>query len=782
MFRMRITSLMLPLAVLVSAACALSCNEKELEQTPAPVIALAETELTIDSEGETVRVAYQVENPVEGVSLEVNCTEAWVEDIEVKARLFEFSVGKNDTGAIRTASIIVSYEGAEEFEITVSQEPWKSPIVLTVHETDATSVLFSVETATEDFRWIGQIVGKEWYESYKDDQAIYDADMAFFASEASYYGVTLEEYIATIAITGSRQNLKYRGLDPLTEYVLYVYGITTEGERTTGLYTAPIVTSEPYDGPMTFEFDIKETDAVMDITVTPSHDGVDYFWDLTTPEALAEYGDDRQKAVEKWLTTKVAEYIQFGEYADKDEYFEYNTVKNRTNSMVEGIVNTDYIFYAFKWDRNCEVIGEVTFFDYTTGDVAPSSNVITVDVSEITQSSFYVETTTTNDDPYFMIAEPVSEMSRVDMENDEEVFHYFYDWLGSFMMWDYISKGSIGGTFYELKPDTDYYVITFGYRSGALTTGVQVQTVRTLPSGDPKDCVFEFEISNLKTTSAEVTVKPSDKGHYYYWDVFPASMSANMVKQEITKKFKEEYYSDMWEFSYELALADDQGYLNYLLPATDYKIAAVIIDRNADNLKFLGNVNFSDIFTTPEAKVSATSVTCGFKEYYDGDAIAAIEPDKFGGMAGYPWIPLAIDIDGDYAEYYYTLYDYQDGLEDAGKYPDEMFYDQLFSTGWSTSLSMLFRGKWDTPLMVAAIAIDLDGNYTKVYRKKFTLTKEGAAPAINFINSYGKDTSSSAPAKFNKPANKVGLKKNSAGMFMKKRDIKSFTPASHNVK
>lgn len=722
-----------------------ACREEQLEpETLAPAIKIAETEVKIAPEGGETRIAYQIENPVQGVTLEVEPEEDWIEDLSIKTRVIEFTVGKNDTDAFRNAKIRLSYEGAEDVELTVSQEQWIAPIALTVHSTDATSVTFSVKTTSEDLAWIGQIVGKEWYDSYKSEDAIFEADLAYFAAEASYYGVSLKEYLAGITIKGSKENLKYKGLDPLSEYVLYVYGISEDGERTTALYTAPITTTEPYDGPITFDFEIKETDAIMEVTVTPSHDGVDYYWNMTTPESLAEYDADQHKAVEKWLESRIEDLLSHGDYTDMEEFFNDNTTKNQSTSTYEGIVHTDYIFYAFKWDKECKVIGDIAFKEHKTGDVTPSTNQVTVEVSNITQSSFHVETKTTNDDPYFLIAEPVADMAGVNMEDENAVFHYFYNWLGTFYIWDYISNGNMGGDFKELKTDTEYYVVTFGYMSGALTTGVQIQKVRTLASGNPKDCSFEFEVSNIKTTSAEVKITPSDKGHYYYWDVFPGNYTANMVKQAIEKKFKEEYYSDMWEFSYELTISDDSGYLNFLSPDTEYKIGAIVIDRNSETLDFLGYVKFSDKFTTPEAKISSTTVTCGFHEYYDGDDIARLEPDKFGGMAGYPWIPLKIDIDGEYGAYYYTLFDYIDGLDDPAKYPDSMMYDQLISVGWSTSEMMYFRGQWDRPLMIAAMAIDLDGNYTTVFRKKFTLSKSGAAPAENFVNSYGKSSTKAA--------------------------------------
>ncbi len=720
------------------AACLASCQEEPAPEQKSPVIQVAEQDITISPEGEERKVAYQVENPVEGVSPEATCEASWIENLSVKARVIEFSAGKNDTGALRTAKIKVTYKGAEEQEISISQEQWNAPVTLTIHETDATSVKFSVKTSSEDMTWIGQIVGKEWYESYDGDQAIFEADLAYFASEANYYGVSLSEYLAGIMIKGSKDNLTYKGLDPLSEYILYVYGISAEGERTTALYTAGITTKEPYDGPITFEFDIKETDAIMDVTVTPSHDGVDYYWNMITPEEAEKYGDNTQEAVTAWLTAKIEEYLSYGDYSSKEDFFENNTTKNQANSTFEGIVHTDYIFYAFKWDKECNVIGDVAIAEHTTGDVAPSANQITVTISDITQSSFHVETTTTNSDPYFLLAEPVSDMAEVNLEDDDAVFHYFYDWLGTFYIWSYVSNGNMGGDFKELKPDTEYNVVTFGYKSGALTTDVQIQKVKTLPLGAAEECTFEFEISNLKTTSAEVTVLPSDKGHYYYWDIFPAEMTANMIKSAIKEKFNGEYYGDMWEFSSELTISDDHGYLNYLTPSTSYRIAAILIDRDAESLEFKSLVHFSETFTTPEAKISKTTVTCGFHEFYDGDEIAQIEPDKFGGMAGYPWLPLKIEIDGEYAEYYYTIFTYEDGLEDPEKHPDSMLYDQLFRIGWSSSTSQYFRGLWNTPLMIAAMAIDPDGNYTTIYRKKFTLTKDQAAPAINFVNSYGK--------------------------------------------
>lgn len=760
------------LIALLAAVGLAGCGPDDPEQTKdnpdngkAPKILIKETDVAISSEGESKRLTYEIENAVEGAELNVDTDADWILDLTSTSRLIKFTVEKNETGEARAADITLSYEGAEDQIIKVSQSAYVDPIKITIVSTDATSVVFNVETVEEDFTWIGQIVGKEWYEYYADDpDGILEADLEYFSSEAANYNVSLQEYLSKVLIKGSKENLSYKGLDPETEYILYAYGLNSAGEQTSGIYTAALTTTEPYDGPITFEFEIKDNNAVLDVTVTPSHDGVAYYYDMTTPEALREFDEDNDKAIAKWLESRINEYIDYGDFASREEFFEYFTYRNPSNSVFEAIVNTDYIFYAFKWNENCEIVGDIAYANHSTGDIIPSDNVITTTVTDITQTTFYVNAVTTNLDPYFLYAEPSSELEGV--STDDEYFNYFYGWLGSFYIWNYISEGDMVARFYEMKPDTEYTLVTFGYMSGARTTPVSTQTFSTLPMCAPNDCEFDIQVSNIKTTSAEVSIKPSDTGHYYYWDVYPADYTANMMKEDIKAKFAESY-GGMYDFGHYLNQAESGGYLSYLTPETDYKIGVIIIEYDPNEyedytLDFLSYVTFSDTFTTPEAKMSSTTVTCGFNEFYDGDEIAELEPQKFGGMAGKPWMYLEIDIQGEYSEYYYTIFDYADGYDDPAQYPDPMWYDQLLSVGWCTSQRQLFGAKWDTPLLIMAMAIDKEGNYTEIYRQKFTLKKSDAASAEIFVNTYGKEPANAKAAvnSYEKPVCKAEVFRN----------------------
>lgn len=748
-------------AVIAAASAGLvSCVEEEDPVKDGPKITLQTTEVEVKPEGDEVRVSYQVENAVEDVKLTAETDAGWIRDLEVKTRLFSFHVDRNDTGETRTADITLDYEGAEQQTVTVTQAAWLEPISLTVVSTEATSVTFTVNTADENLTWIGQIVGKEWYDAYKDnEEKIFEEDLYYFSTEASANGVSMQEYLSAILIKGSKENLTMAKLDPMSDYVLYVYGLNTNGEPTTGLYTAHITTAAPYDGPMTFTFDIKDNNSVMDVTVTPDHDGVKYYWTSNTPDVLKEYDEDIDKAVKKWLEARVQDYIAYGDVADRAEFHSYFSSINQTSSIVEGFVNTDYVFYAFKWDEDCNIIGDISYAYYSTGDIIPSDNVITTTVSDITQSTFYVDAQTTNLDPYFLYAEPTENLAGI--STDDDYFQYFWKYGTSFI-WYYMNYGDIGGTFYEMQPDTEYTLVAFGYLSGARTTPVTIQKFRTLPMCDPKDCEFDIQVSNVKVTSAEVSIKPSDTGYYYYWDVYPADYTANMMKEDIKAKFKESY-GGMYDFAQYLSQAESSGYLSYLTPETEYKIGVAIIEYDPSvyedyTIDFLGYVAFSDTFTTPEMKISTTTVTCGFDEYYSGKEIAALEPQRFGNMQDYPYMFLTLEINGDYSEYYYNIFEYQEGYEDPAQYPDPIWYDIMVEKGYSDATSGCFTGRWDTPLLIMAMAIDPSGNYSEIYRQKIYLTKDGTAPAINFVNRWdarptaASVTSALEVASYEKPA------------------------------
>ena len=255
---------------------------------------------------------------------------------------------------------------------------------------------------------------------------------------------------------------------------------------------------------------------------------------------------------------------------------------------------------------------------------------------------------------------------------------------------------------------------------------MQKFTVRTAPAGPAEDCRFEFILNEAGSNSLNITVSPTDAAHYYYWYVYPMEATADDVKDDVRRLIDEGYYGDMYEFSYyELSQGKSTGKISFLAPETEYKVAAVVMDE--DTGEFLADVIFSGPFSTLEADYADITVTASYDKFYDGDDLYDINPDAGAQYRGYAMVPVTITIDGEYESYYYTMIDYVTGLENPEVYPDAMLYETLVYYGVYYAETVNFRAPWNKTVLLAAMAIDKDGRYSRVFRQKCQFKKYNAS-------------------------------------------------------
>ena len=728
------------MAVVALALVAVSC-QKEPVATNKNIVTYVES-LEAQPEGDTFRVNYSIANPVEGMSLEVACNAEWVTVDVVTASFFDITVAKNDSGAERTTKLTLGY-GNDNKSLNISQKAWEAPLAVKVENVGATSVTFSVTALDEETTWIGQIVDKVWFDQM-DEEDIFNEDMRYYYAMAEENGVALEEYLATILSKGSHSNLRMAGLDPEWEYVVYVYGMNTAGEKTTSIYSEAFTTTAPYEGnDVTFDFDITVNRAIAHIEITPSHEGVAYYNNLITYEDFESlYGKDINAAADAVIADVIEDYA-YWDYT-LAETFEYNTDYLATAYEFEGMANTKYVAFAFKWNEKCERLSEVSFAEFEIGEIPMSENKLSMEISDITQSTFYVKIATTNNDPYAIFAIPASEISK--LRTDDQIFDYILTKYGTSFLYNYIFEGDIEGTFSGLEANTEYAVLLFGYEAGTLTTKITRQNITTLKAGAVDACVYDIQITDIDDREARVTIDPSDYSIWYYWNVFEADATEAEVKAYIESTLNGYYYGDYWEFSYyELAQGKVESRLSQLTPNTDYKI--VIVPMHADRFAYLGTMRQGGYFTTKSAIIADISIWAGFDAYYDGDEVYAINPQYFSNYQGQVILPMSVEIDGDYGGYLYTIFTYQEGLEDPEQFSDDMLIDNLYNVGanWSPAY---FRGVWDVEMMVAAVAFDKEGNPSPVYRERFICTRDGAGDAQEFVDYYlGEITRAYTPAK-----------------------------------
>ena len=720
------------LFIIATLLTVFSCVEPTIEIERR--IELSQTDVVIGAQGATVKVVYQVTGAQTGAEVTVSNDADWLTVSTEKARLIELTADRNVTGENREAVVRVSYQDYEEVEISVSQTIWEEPITLTLEGTESTTVLFSVQTLDSELTWVGQVVGKEWFEDMESDEQIFQEDLSYYSLEAQNQGVPLSDYISTILNKGSYQNLKYKGLDPSSEYVIYVYGLTAEGERTTEIYSVEATTQPPYDGPITLEVEITEENNILDVTVTPSHDGVYYYWNLMDRDTYegyaAQHGDDPVKVFQAYVEWDIQDLIDYEYLTTRAEYFEWYSDINQVNSQFECMALTDYIVFACQWDENCIFTGEPTYVWHTSADVAPSDNVITVFVGDdVDQSSFFVDIKTTNNDPYVMMAEPSVFMEGMD---EDQIYAHLLEDYGAFGLNYYVFEGDVAGRMTGLQPDTEYTLVVFGFKAGKKTTAMQTFKVKTLSAGPAEDCTFDFELDKAESNTLHITVTPSDAAHYYYWYVYSPDTTADQVREDITNIINKSYYGDMYEFSYyELSQGKSSGNIPFLAPETQYKVAAVVMDPRTG--EFLADVIFSEPFSTGEENYSDITITATFDKFYNGDDLYAVNPNAGAQYQGYAMVPVTVTIDGEYNSYYYTIFEYVTGLEDPAKYPDAALYQTLVYYGVNYAQSVNFRAPWNKAVVIAALAIDKEGRYSRVYRQKYTFKKYAASPISDLL-------------------------------------------------
>ena len=714
--------------MIVAAVVGLCSCERGGEDVKDSGIILYNREIGVDVDAATLRFNYDIKERIEGETLHIECAEEWITIDKIGETIVEFSVAEND-GEERVATLELSY-GAERNTLKVRQKGYEAPLQLTIVKSDATSVTFSVKAVDEQMTWIGQIVGKEWFESYTTEDILYE-DMRYYNGVADEMGITVEEYLSSVLSRGSHENIRMSGLDSLTDYVVYIYGLSASGEVTTRLFHAEFSTEAPYEGnDVTYDIDVEVNRAVATITITPSHEGVAYFNNLITREDFEAYGGDINAAADAVIAKIIEDYAAW-DYT-LAETFEYNTDYLATQYEFEAMANTEYVAFAFKWNDKCERLSEVSYKWFEVGDIAPSENVITMEISNVTQSTFDIVTTTTNSDPYVIFPVPVMEIAK--MSSDDAIFKYLLNTYGTSGLGYYLCEGDVKGTFSGLAAGTEYAVLVFGYEAGTLTTAMLRKNITTAEAGDVDACVYTIEVTEVDDREANVSITPSDFSIYYYWNVFEASMSEAEIKEYIQKSYNSTYYGDYWEFSYyELAQGSVSSRISQLMPSTEYKIVVVPMDPN--KFEYIGVMREGGFFRTEEAIIADITITAGFDAYYDGDEVYALEPEYCSSWQGWVVVPMSVNIEGEYDGFLYTMFSYVEGLENPEIYSDNLLIDNLYNVGayWSPAY---FRGEWDKTIMIAAVAFDYEGNPSPVYRSVHTFTRDGAGDAQEFVDYY----------------------------------------------
>ena len=397
------------------------------------------------------------------------------------------------------------------FDIAVS-DIRVADAVVTVTPSDALATYYCSVVKKADFDKLGS------------DEAYLDDDIDYLKAQAEKKQLTFKAYLETVIATGS-EPIKFVTLEPSTDYYAYVYGITPEGRVTSDLKKTPFTTATPEPTELTFEFKVENiTMTAADIAVIPSDDEAPYYFDVIA--AAAYEGMSEDEILADVLDAIIPAYLTQGPDGYPAEMFE---------GMLALKPGTEYYVYAIGYDAEKEEpTSELQMYKFST--TAPTGEAPDLTFSaragdaDGNNTSTMIYCTAVSEAAVSAKMACLPKQIVDDFIGQGASLENIADANGQDVKSEDIAalnaKGGLGLTLAGdvIVPSTDYTVIFKVVSAGGRST-VKSENVSTT-SGDvpPSDLTFSIAVTELKATSAMVTVTPSNDTETYFFDIQPKKL------------------------------------------------------------------------------------------------------------------------------------------------------------------------------------------------------------------------------------------------------------------
>ena len=648
------------------------------------------------------------------------------------------------------ATVFVGCKETPEVPPTPIDPVDKPDFVIEVKNITDTSVEFTITPEDEEMTYIAMMTTKEYFDKFEDDDAYIMDDLMWLDDAAYDAGVELSEYLEGVLKKGAISDTQDM-LDPATEYIVYAFGLSNNGIVTTSLYKQTFTTLSTELTELNFEIEV--TDIGYDtatITVTPDNDKAFYFVNVFSLEDYQNYGGD-ESAFAAHINKLRNYYYGLGATADQ-MVANLGYVGAKSLSVEDLRAGTKYMAYAIGIDERFVANSVATVVEFET--VAAQTSDLTFEV-ELTNIEYdHIEgsvTPSNNDDTYICSVQYASALEWSESEEDfvESIVDDITAWgnIEDSLRKGVMSLDGISG----LQSETDYIIVCFGY-DGAPTTAPHITHFTTpAATGNPEDLVVTFEVSDITHNSVYVTTTPS-VGAYYFTFYTEAENFDLLVDEYGTTDACVAYlanseidYGAEWfdcsraEYLYDLgaSLGKEKNFYNQLEPSTDYIAYAIAVDMETGELA--SDKGFvSDVFRTLDKVVSDAAVSIEFGKYYDGSALAELDPARFLNCKGYAVLPYTVKPNDSAVAWYTGFYD---GDFTEWGCTDDDIYAELITYGWEWGSEYVSENResgvavlsYDTPYTFLGIAKDSTDSYGLGFITVVTLTADGVSPAEEFI-------------------------------------------------
>lgn len=464
---------------------------------------------------------------------------------------------------------------------------------INVSDITGNSVKLSAIPTKMSIKYYLSAVRKDIYDLYSSKEEFatdYLVDMKMNADEK---GVPFEEYVESNRTTGYTPKI-IDGLAPNTEYIAYAYGLSDDGQITTPLSVAEFCTGEGsrlID--MNFTFDISGvtgTEAV--VKITPERNDVMYYYDILPVSTITKYteaqivetlnsegtlvdhclyGEDSYTFTGLKTLTK---YCVFAFVFDEDSGAGKFAYKEFTTEAPSKDVQDNYKKWIGMWtvtSTSSELTGKPVSFDIIVSEktfcesyevqgwgisiarMLPTEALFDQETGYLYfENAYKVSKYTDSDisgwichfgrfnhgDGYYMITEGgiVTMIARLDdAENGVAVGNQFYadsELPYQFSSLDYYLYAD--GTIYNFSAASQYLYGDFP---------VGPYTIKKKEYMVSSDMKFDLDVEETSSTTARISISPSNDNETYFFDVMLASDADEMADAVLVMEMENVYAS-----------------------------------------------------------------------------------------------------------------------------------------------------------------------------------------------------------------------------------------------
>ena len=633
------------------------------------------------------------------------------------------------------------------------------------------SASFIITPSVDNADYLSVLYDAETFESIKERFFVENLFQELKA-KASSIGMTLSQYLEQYVDQGI-STPSYSNLAANSDYYLVVFGVDTTGEckATTGLFKHEFTTAEAPTVDVTFDIEtvVNGTDAA--ITVTPSNKSAIWYYALLSSAEYAQYleiGYTPETIIEGMYSAKLEQEMGAGKSIKEAIN---NTFHICDESHPSKTFNVSYLTYNTEYTHivagvvidlvgdsaNITLASPVYTPTFTTGDIGEVDLTFEITVTDIEPMRAAIKVVPSDLEQYFywQVGEWDGKSSA------EEVLKTIQPYMPYTGIQDYTGGP---GSPYKMTldaPDTDYYVIAFGYAPGAgITTEPTMVTFRTLPAEPAENTTFDITVNQASISPYGFTfnVAASNNTTYYFMgiatkEVFDAEATIAEYNASIDKLFAD--YQAYYGPSYTMAQLLSSNYyrgsydnvpVNDLAPGTTYMAYVAALDVNTGHVAKLHE--FEDLVTTKSLGEARPSISI---KYYSGREEAGT---IFGNAASTETKAIVAVEFGD-LDNARSLFSYmsEGDATDLQEITDAYIW-KLVAGYWDTiSIKqpyMFYTCAWETAQTVVVYAVDKSGNPGLMSRELVTPILEGVGDIeelralVNELNASSKPSVSAA--------------------------------------